>query len=112
MGRDGSGWNGTGRDGSGRVGMGRVGTGRDGSGRDGSGRVGTGREVKYKLHKCYVDMGQPNQAINILQSIVAKNRTGRVSMALGRLYHQNGMERLAIATYREVVRECPLALEP
>jgi len=68
-------------------------------------------DVKYKLHKCYVAMGQPNQAINILQSIVAKNRTARVSMALGRLYHQNGMERPAIAAYREVVRECPLALE-
>jgi len=68
-------------------------------------------EVKFKLHKCYVAMGQPNQAINILQSIVAKNRTARVSMALGRLYHQNGMERPAIAAYREVVRECPLALE-
>jgi len=68
-------------------------------------------EVKYKLHKCYVAMGQPNQAINILQSIVAKNRSPMVSMALGRLYHQAGMERPAIAAYREVVRECPLALE-
>jgi len=80
---------------------------------EGVGETGCSSEVdvKYKLHKCYVAMGQPTQAINILQSIVAKNRTARVSMALGRLYHQNGMERPAIAAYREVVRECPLALE-
>jgi len=68
-------------------------------------------DIKYKMHQCYVAMGQPNQAINILQSIISKNRTAKVSMALGRLYHQNGMERPAIAAYREVVRECPLAME-
>jgi len=68
-------------------------------------------EVKFKLHQCYVAMGQPNQAVNILQSVIAKNRTARVSMALGKLYHQAGMERPAVAAYREVVRECPLAVE-
>ena len=49
--------------------------------------------------------------MNILQSIVAKQRTARVAMALGKLYQQIGMERPAVASYREVVREQPLALE-
>jgi anaphase-promoting complex subunit 7 len=68
-------------------------------------------EVKFRLHQCYVALGQPNQAVNVLQSIVAKQRTPKVSMALGKLYQQIGMERPAAAAYREVVRECPLALE-
>jgi len=68
-------------------------------------------DVKFKLHQCYVALGQPNQAVNILQSIVAKQRTAKVSMALGKLYQQIGMERPAVAAYREVVREQPLALE-
>jgi len=69
-------------------------------------------EVKYKLHQCYLNMGQSNnQAINILQSIVAKSRTPKVNMALAKLYHAANMERPAMAAYREVVRECPLAAE-
>jgi len=68
-------------------------------------------EVKYRLHSCYVALGQPNQAVNVLQSIVARQREAKVSMALGRLYQAIGMERPAVAAYREVVRECPLAIE-
>jgi len=68
-------------------------------------------DVKFRLHQCYVALGQPNQAVNVLQSIVAKQRTAKVSMALGKLYQQIGMERPAVAAYREVVREQPLALE-
>jgi len=68
-------------------------------------------EVKFKLHQCSVALGQPNQAVNVLQSIVAKQRTAKVSMALGKLYQQIGMERPAVAAYREVVREQPMALE-
>ena len=59
-------------------------------------------DIKYKLHLCYVGMGQSNnQAINILQSIVTKNRTAKVNMALAKLYHAANMERPAIAAYRE-----------
>jgi len=68
-------------------------------------------EVKYSLHKCYMAIGQHNQALSILQSVIAKQRTPKINEALGRLYHQQGMERPAIAAYREVVRECPYALE-
>ena len=40
------------------------------------------------------------KAVNILQSIPAKQRSAKISLALGKLYHQNGMERPAIAAYR------------
>jgi anaphase-promoting complex subunit 7 len=40
------------------------------------------------------------QAVIILQSIPSKQRSPKISMALGKLYHQNGMERPAIAAYR------------
>ena len=52
-------------------------------------------DAKIKLHTCYVSMGQINQAINILQSISSKNRTAKINMALGRLYHQNGMDKVS-----------------
>lgn len=32
-------------------------------------------------------------------------------MALGKLYVMNGLERPAISAFKEVLRECPLALE-
>lgn len=32
-------------------------------------------------------------------------------MALAKMFQEQGMERSAIATYKEVLRECPLALE-
>ncbi|CAG5075583.1 Similar to ANAPC7: Anaphase-promoting complex subunit 7 (Homo sapiens) [Cotesia congregata] len=34
-----------------------------------------------------------------------------VNMALAKIFHDQGMERSAITTYKEVLRECPLALE-
>lgn len=32
-------------------------------------------------------------------------------MALGKLYQQSGQDRSSITAYKEVVKECPLALE-
>lgn len=68
-------------------------------------------DIKYKLHQCYVALGQSNQAINILQSIPCSSRSVKVNMSLGRLYQLAGMDKPAISSYREVVRECPLAVE-
>lgn len=68
-------------------------------------------EIRHKLHLCYLGMGQANQARSVLESISAKSRPAKVHMALAKLYHSANMERPAIASYREVVRECPLALE-
>ena len=47
----------------------------------------------------------------VLQGIPAKLRSVKVNMALGKLYIVNGMERSAISAFKEVLRECPLALE-
>lgn len=68
-------------------------------------------EIKYKLHLCYVRLNMNEQAISTLQSVAARQRTVKINMALAKLYHQSGMERSAITAYKEVLRECPLALE-
>ena len=59
-------------------------------------------DIKYKLHQCLVAMGQSNQAITILQSVPSSGRSVKVNMCLGRLYHLAGMEKPAVAAYREV----------
>jgi len=75
------------------------------------GLIFTETEIKYRMHECYIGMGQTNQAVNLLQSIPAKQRNKKVYHALGTLYHQSGIEKAAIAAFREVIRECPLALD-
>lgn len=76
-----------------------------------SGDVTSENDIKYQIHVCHVNMKQPNQAISALESIPGKQRSSRVNMALGQLYQQSGNERSAITCYREVLKECPLALE-
>ncbi|CAK9830696.1 Anaphase-promoting complex subunit 7 [Anthophora retusa] len=51
------------------------------------------------------------EALQVLQSIPGKQRTPKVNMALAKMFQEQGMERSAITTYKEVLRECPLALE-
>ena len=87
-------------------------------------------EIKYKLHLIYLATQEPSQvservrvcivtgdrntscfqAINILQSVPAKQRTAKSNMALGRLYQKAGMERPAVTCFREVLKACPLSL--
>ncbi|XP_075542666.1 anaphase-promoting complex subunit 7 [Dermacentor variabilis] len=76
-----------------------------------SGDVTSENDIKYQIHVCHVNMKQPTQAISALESIPGKQRSSRVNMALGQLYQQSGNERSAITCYREVLKECPLALE-
>lgn len=68
-------------------------------------------EVKYKLHLCYMRTGQKNRGIEALESIPAKQRTPKVNQALGQVYQAAGMERSAVACFREVLKSCPVALE-
>lgn len=63
------------------------------------------------MHVCHLFLKQPVQALLVLQGIPAKLRSVRVNMALGKLYVMNGLERPAISAFKEVLRECPLALE-
>lgn len=63
------------------------------------------------MHLCHLAMKQPVQALLVLQGIPAKLRSVKVNMALGKLYILNSMDRPAITAFKEVIRECPLALE-
>ncbi|KAE8741890.1 hypothetical protein FOCC_FOCC012542 [Frankliniella occidentalis] len=68
-------------------------------------------DIKYQLHLCLVQQRQHPAAMNILKTIPANQRTAKVHMALGKLFHEQGNCRAAIGAYKEVLRECPLALE-
>lgn len=68
-------------------------------------------DLKYKLHICCIKMKQPQNAIDVLQSIAARTRTPKINMALGNLYKEAGLERSAVTCYKEVLRESPLAIE-
>ncbi|KAJ8678097.1 hypothetical protein QAD02_013884 [Eretmocerus hayati] len=56
-------------------------------------------------------MKNPQEALQVLQGVPAKQRTPKINMALAKMFQEQGMERSAIATYKEVLRECPLTLE-
>ncbi|KAI9565221.1 hypothetical protein GHT06_009003 [Daphnia sinensis] len=68
-------------------------------------------EIRYQMHICHLALKQPVQALLVLQGIPAKLRSVKVNMALGKLYVMNGLERPAISAFKEVIRECPLAIE-
>ncbi|MCL4128635.1 UNVERIFIED_CONTAM: hypothetical protein GTU68_007736 [Idotea baltica] len=68
-------------------------------------------DVKFAISECNIAVREFRQAVSILESIPQRHRTARVNMALGKLYQQGGMERPAIVAYKEVLKECPLALE-
>lgn len=75
------------------------------------GEVTSEVDVKYRAYTCLVNLKQYSQAIALLESISAKQKTPCVNMALAKLYHQNGMDRSAITCYKEVLKECPFAVE-
>ncbi|KAJ8681890.1 hypothetical protein QAD02_017682 [Eretmocerus hayati] len=68
-------------------------------------------DIKYQIYLCLVKMKNPQEALQVLQGVPAKQRTPKINMALAKMFQEQGMERSAIATYKEVLRECPLALE-
>ncbi|XP_045172454.1 anaphase-promoting complex subunit 7-like [Mercenaria mercenaria] len=68
-------------------------------------------EVKYKIYMCLLHGKQYKEAMSVLEGISTKQRTAKVNLALAKLYIRSGMDRSAITSYKEVLRECPLALE-
>uniref|UniRef100_A0A182N6V6 Uncharacterized protein n=1 Tax=Anopheles dirus TaxID=7168 RepID=A0A182N6V6_9DIPT len=68
-------------------------------------------ELKYKTARCLIEMRCHRDAIVLLQSLGLKQRTPKVNMLLSKLCHNHGHERSAIGTYKEVLKECPLAFE-
>ncbi|CAH1801460.1 unnamed protein product [Owenia fusiformis] len=68
-------------------------------------------DVKYKIHQCLYNLKQYKEAINMLEGISSKQRSARINTALAKLYHRMGMDRSAVTGYKEVLKECPLALQ-
>lgn len=68
-------------------------------------------DLRYQIHLCRVGRKDVSQAILVLEEIPVKQRSGRVNSALGRLYRKERVMVKAVAAYKEVIRENPLALE-
>lgn len=68
-------------------------------------------EVRWKLYRCYHELGQSADALAALQAIPSRQRPPRVHLALGKLYEAGGLRRSAVACYKEVLKQCPLAVD-
>lgn len=68
-------------------------------------------EIKYKIARCLWEIRRTDDAINILQSISIKQRSPKINSLLGKLCHYTRNERCSVSAYKEVIRECPLAME-
>ncbi|XP_072163719.1 anaphase-promoting complex subunit 7-like [Diadema setosum] len=68
-------------------------------------------DVRFRIYQCHNQLKNHREAIAVLESIPAKLREPKVNMALAKLYQKIGMERSAIYGYKEVLRQCPLALQ-
>ncbi|KAI9590347.1 anaphase-promoting complex subunit 7 isoform X2 [Glossina fuscipes] len=70
-------------------------------------------ETRYRLATCYRDLGEHSQAVATLQALPAKSRTPKVNMLQAKLVQQGGSSNTteAILAYKDVLRECPLAME-
>ncbi|XP_016972925.1 anaphase-promoting complex subunit 7 [Drosophila rhopaloa] len=73
-------------------------------------------ELRRRAAECYREIGNPEMAISTLLQVPVKSRTPRINLMLARLQHHgpglgcpNKAE--AMHAYREVVRECPMALQ-
>ncbi|XP_028400732.1 anaphase-promoting complex subunit 7-like [Dendronephthya gigantea] len=68
-------------------------------------------DVRYKIYLCQMKFNDYKSAQKTLDDIPPKQRTPLITMCLAKLYHKLGVERPAIACYKDVLRSCPLALE-
>uniref|UniRef100_A0A4W5MWA7 Anaphase promoting complex subunit 7 n=1 Tax=Hucho hucho TaxID=62062 RepID=A0A4W5MWA7_9TELE len=68
-------------------------------------------EVKYKIAECYTILKLDKDAIAVLDGIPSRQRTPKINMMLANLYRKAGHQRSAVTSYKEVLRQCPLALD-
>lgn len=68
-------------------------------------------EAKFHLAESLIRQSKLSEAIGVLDSIPARQRTAKASMTLALLHKRAGMPKQAADGFREVLRECPLALE-
>lgn len=68
-------------------------------------------DIRFQIHLCRLERKDVSQAILALDDIPFKQRNSRIHAALGQLYQKERMTVKAIACFKEVVRENPLALQ-
>ncbi|MBN3274770.1 APC7 protein, partial [Polyodon spathula] len=68
-------------------------------------------ELRYKIAECYTILKLDKDAIAVLEGIPTRQRTPKINMMLANLYKKAGQERSAVTSYKEVIRQCPLALD-
>jgi anaphase-promoting complex subunit 7 len=68
-------------------------------------------EIKYKIALCQLKLKENQDALATLESVPCRNRTLAVNLTMGQLYHQQGVERGAIACYKDALRQNPYCLE-
>ncbi|KAH8362622.1 hypothetical protein KR200_010804, partial [Drosophila serrata] len=73
-------------------------------------------EMRRRLAECYREIGNTRLAIGVLLQVPVKSRTPRINLMLARLQHYGGPSSAgrnkaeALYAYKEVIRECPMAL--
>nr|XP_018672400.1 anaphase-promoting complex subunit 7 [Ciona intestinalis] len=67
--------------------------------------------VYFRIYECCMEEKNEDGALEALLNIEEKRRCSKVNYAIGKLYQARQMRRNAINCYKEVLRECPLALD-
>ena len=67
--------------------------------------------LKFKIGRCHLALREYRAALAELETIPARARTLPVTMTLAKTYRRTGYERAAVACYKEVVRDCPFAVD-
>ncbi|KAG0599369.1 hypothetical protein M758_12G146900 [Ceratodon purpureus] len=68
-------------------------------------------EVKYKIGLCHLAVHDTRAALSEMEGIPSKARTLRINLTLAKLYRMTGYDRVATASYRECLKQCPYVLE-
>lgn len=72
-------------------------------------------ELRRRAAECYREIGNPGLAVATLLQVPVKSRTPRINLMLARMHHHSfGLGHTkkteSLPSYKEVVRECPMAL--
>lgn len=60
-------------------------------------------DIKFKLHQCLVKQYELKEAVGLLESISAKNRSAKVNHALGTLYKRMNLKQPAIQAFKDAL---------
>lgn len=79
--------------------------------RRGSKQQTSDADLKFRIAKCHVELGEKRMATQMIDSIPSRFRTPVINMMLGKLNQGAEVERAAISAYKEVLRANPWAIE-